>query len=379
MPTDIWGQLGAFLLFRFFDAIKPGPIKTIDRYFKAWQPNVERLDQPKKIPSWVVRGFGVMIDDIAAASTNNWEWEANGLLMDVTGADSGLVWRLYTNGSRDSGREVFALVSDVSDVMTYYTYEYPNTTTPVYSYKNVMAGNVYLDASANKAHGAVLISDMSGGVALQDPSGSSAGYLVYGNAGLALIANSADLSGAVAKITEYAVLPITINDKKLVADNTSGTYLKLQDGAMYSDEALVLYNEAKFQEVMDREDIVEFSTMDAHNRWATPILRKALTLTPMERIFVPDASGNNQGSAKVFRYDNIKVGSTTYQVEKVLERDVLRSNDNAQYWTLDMLTTLGEEGATTIVNKNLTVTNKNGDTILFKNRTWLRPIDILNA
>jgi phosphatidylglycerophosphatase A len=67
MPTDIWGQLGAFLLFRFFDAVKPGPIKTIDRYFKTWQPRLERLDQPKKIPSWVVRGFGVMIDDIAAA------------------------------------------------------------------------------------------------------------------------------------------------------------------------------------------------------------------------------------------------------------------------------------------------------------------------
>ena len=67
MPADIWGQLGAFLLFRFFDAVKPGPIKIIDRYFKTWQPKLERLDQPKKIPSWVVRGFGVMIDDIAAA------------------------------------------------------------------------------------------------------------------------------------------------------------------------------------------------------------------------------------------------------------------------------------------------------------------------
>ena len=67
MPTGWLGQLIAFALFRFFDAVKPGPIKTIDRYFKTWQPKVERLDQPKKIPSWVVRGFGVMIDDIAAA------------------------------------------------------------------------------------------------------------------------------------------------------------------------------------------------------------------------------------------------------------------------------------------------------------------------
>jgi len=67
MPASMWGQIWAFLLFRFFDAVKPGPIKTIDRYFKTWQPKVERLDQPKRIPSWIVRGFGVMIDDIAAA------------------------------------------------------------------------------------------------------------------------------------------------------------------------------------------------------------------------------------------------------------------------------------------------------------------------
>ncbi len=67
MPADIWGQLGAFLLFRFFDAVKPGPIKSIDRFFKTWQPTVERLDHARTTPSWVIRGFGVMIDDIAAA------------------------------------------------------------------------------------------------------------------------------------------------------------------------------------------------------------------------------------------------------------------------------------------------------------------------
>ncbi len=67
MPVGIGGQIIAFLLFRFFDAVKPGPIKAIDQYFKKWQPTVERLDQPRRVPSWVVRGFGVMIDDIAAA------------------------------------------------------------------------------------------------------------------------------------------------------------------------------------------------------------------------------------------------------------------------------------------------------------------------
>jgi phosphatidylglycerophosphatase A len=67
MPTSIGGQIIAFLLFRFFDAVKPGPIKSIDQYFKKWEPQVERLDQPRKIPSWLIRGFGVMIDDLAAA------------------------------------------------------------------------------------------------------------------------------------------------------------------------------------------------------------------------------------------------------------------------------------------------------------------------
>ena len=49
MPASIWGQIWAFLLFRFFDAVKPGPIKTIDRYFKTWQPKVERLDLPRSM------------------------------------------------------------------------------------------------------------------------------------------------------------------------------------------------------------------------------------------------------------------------------------------------------------------------------------------
>lgn len=67
MPTNFWGQVWAFLLFRFFDAVKPGPIKAIDLFFKNWQPPVERVDQPRTIPTWAIRGFGVMIDDVAAA------------------------------------------------------------------------------------------------------------------------------------------------------------------------------------------------------------------------------------------------------------------------------------------------------------------------
>ena len=46
-PTDISAQSWAFVLFRFFDMVKPPPIRNIERRFKG--------------------GFGVMIDDILAA------------------------------------------------------------------------------------------------------------------------------------------------------------------------------------------------------------------------------------------------------------------------------------------------------------------------
>ncbi len=63
MPTTIWMQIWAFALFRFFDAVKPGPIGIIDRHFKnqaddGAQSNVLNI-------FW--RGFGIMIDDVAAA------------------------------------------------------------------------------------------------------------------------------------------------------------------------------------------------------------------------------------------------------------------------------------------------------------------------
>jgi phosphatidylglycerophosphatase A len=42
----LW-QAGAFVLFRLFDALKPGPVRYIEASFRG--------------------GFGVMIDDLAAA------------------------------------------------------------------------------------------------------------------------------------------------------------------------------------------------------------------------------------------------------------------------------------------------------------------------
>ncbi len=47
MPTGFAGQLAAFLVFRFFDMVKPPPIRYFDRRLKG--------------------GFGIMFDDLVAA------------------------------------------------------------------------------------------------------------------------------------------------------------------------------------------------------------------------------------------------------------------------------------------------------------------------
>jgi phosphatidylglycerophosphatase A len=52
MPVSFWGQLVAFVLFRLFDAAKPGPVGWADRAFHGlgWRG-----------------GFGIMFDDVVAA------------------------------------------------------------------------------------------------------------------------------------------------------------------------------------------------------------------------------------------------------------------------------------------------------------------------
>ena len=52
MPTNFWGQLTAFALFRFFDAAKPGPVAWADQLFKGF--------------GWR-GGLGIIFDDLVAA------------------------------------------------------------------------------------------------------------------------------------------------------------------------------------------------------------------------------------------------------------------------------------------------------------------------
>ena len=65
MPSNFWLQILAFALFRFFDAVKPGPIGMIDRYFKDLEGGEDFSPSSKGLILW--RGFGIIADDLAAA------------------------------------------------------------------------------------------------------------------------------------------------------------------------------------------------------------------------------------------------------------------------------------------------------------------------
>ena len=52
MPMGFWGQFTAFVLFRFFDAVKPGPMAWADQLFKGF--------------GWR-GGWGILFDDFVAA------------------------------------------------------------------------------------------------------------------------------------------------------------------------------------------------------------------------------------------------------------------------------------------------------------------------
>ncbi len=56
-PAGWWTQWVAFVLFRFFDAVKPGPVGWADRSFKL---------QAGQTPG-AAQGFGIIWDDLVAA------------------------------------------------------------------------------------------------------------------------------------------------------------------------------------------------------------------------------------------------------------------------------------------------------------------------
>jgi phosphatidylglycerophosphatase A len=57
LPAGFWAQVAAFVLFRFFDAAKPGPVRWADRLYKL---------QPGQAIGWR-QGWGILFDDLVAA------------------------------------------------------------------------------------------------------------------------------------------------------------------------------------------------------------------------------------------------------------------------------------------------------------------------
>ena len=57
MPASLGVQAAAFVLFRFFDAVKPGPVGWADRRYKL---------QPGQAIGWR-QGWGILVDDLVAA------------------------------------------------------------------------------------------------------------------------------------------------------------------------------------------------------------------------------------------------------------------------------------------------------------------------
>ena len=61
MPASVLEQLAAFVLFRFFDAVKPGPVGWADALFH----DVDTATDPA---AWRKAGLGIMLDDLVAAA-----------------------------------------------------------------------------------------------------------------------------------------------------------------------------------------------------------------------------------------------------------------------------------------------------------------------
>jgi phosphatidylglycerophosphatase A len=57
MPASLWWQAAAFGVFRYFDAVKPGPVRWADSLFKS----------PPGAPVGARQGFGILFDDLVAA------------------------------------------------------------------------------------------------------------------------------------------------------------------------------------------------------------------------------------------------------------------------------------------------------------------------
>lgn len=59
-PAGWVEQLAAFALFRFFDAVKPGPVRWADQLYHGVDPRTDPW-------AWHKAGWGILLDDLVAA------------------------------------------------------------------------------------------------------------------------------------------------------------------------------------------------------------------------------------------------------------------------------------------------------------------------
>ena len=66
MPAGFGDQVLAFVLFRFFDAVKPGPVGWADRLFHR-RVVYREVNGQTVSTGWWLAGWGILFDDLVAA------------------------------------------------------------------------------------------------------------------------------------------------------------------------------------------------------------------------------------------------------------------------------------------------------------------------
>jgi hypothetical protein len=245
-------------------------------------------------------------EDMTAVVSPVWEVKISQLLKN------GTTWRSYTatGATAAANKEYFAKNSILSDVMTVFSYAAPDTTAAQRTYSNVLNGTTTAVVQVSPA-----------------PAGEIE-YQTYGHIGLALIANSdmAAFSGANLKVREVEMYAITGDSNSA----NPGKYKKLQQGAMYKGGAITLYDDAKFQEVFDRFDITEFSSIDISNPAAIKNEAYPTYLPLTYQYYLPAPPKDENGVVlsgfaytKVGAPVNVTLGGITYNEYPYLEREFL--------------------------------------------------------
>jgi len=152
----------------------------------------------------------------------------------------------------------------------------------------------------------------------------------------------------------------------------TGKYKKLQQGAMYKSGTITLYDDFKYQEVLDRFDITEFSSMDTSNAAGIKNSSESSYLTLTPQYYLP-APPKDETGAVLAGFAYTKVGSPAivnlaginYKEYPYLEREFLGVQGTPLSETI--LTNTGN--FTAFVNP-FTIKHKNGAVEVYSTHTY---------